>query len=123
MRTPSKVCLPIVISAPALGLVIAAATLAFAAEDERTSAPFEPKAPLGLQTLQQAITSAGFHCPVAQRVSTALEDVRGRGLPKFVHTVSCRDLGALDVDRSLTYRVQQAEGEQRFLVRRLPPTD
>jgi hypothetical protein len=113
----------LLISTCAVAMTIATQAVPAATEEERTSAPFDPKAPLGLQTLQKAITSAGFHCPVAQRVTTALEDHRGRGLPRFVHTVFCRELGVLDVDRNLTYRVQQQDSEPRFHVRRLRQTD
>ena len=111
------------ISTLAVVLAIAAATMAVATEDGRTSAPFDTTSPVGLQTFHQAITSAGFHCPVAQTVGTVLEDPRGQGLPTFVHTVVCRELGAFDVDRRLTYRLQQQDRERRFHVRRLRQTD
>jgi hypothetical protein len=69
----------------------------------------------GLHTLQQAIVSAGFPCPIAQRVETELE--RTPGIPEFLHKVQCRHEGQLDVDPGLTYRVRREKGSGRLLVR------
>jgi hypothetical protein len=121
MRPRSRVCSILVTGALAVGW--AATTSVAAAENGRASAPFDAKASVGLKTLQEAIASAGFHCPVAQTVTTALENARGEGLPRFVYKVSCRELGALDVDPNLTYRLQLQDRERRFNVRRLRPTD
>ena len=87
------------------------------AEEARISAPFNARTSLGLQTFQEAITSVGFHCPVVQTVTTEIENVRGAGLPKFLHRVQCRELGSLDVNPNLTYRVQQLDAERRFSIR------
>ena len=88
------------------------------AQEERVSAPSNPRTSLGLQTFQEAITSVGFHCPVVQMVATEIDNVRGAGLPKYIHRVYCRELGSLDVNPNLTYRVEQVDAERRFSIRR-----
>ena len=88
------------------------------AQETRISPPFDARASLGLQTFQETITAVGFHCPVVQMVNTEIDSGRGGGLPKFIHKVHCRELGILDVDPKLTYRVQQLETERRFSISR-----
>jgi hypothetical protein len=87
------------------------------AEEARISAPSNARTSLGLQTLQEAITSVGFHCPVVQMVTTEIDNARGVGLPKYIHRVYCRELGSLDVNPNLTYRVKQMDAERRFSIR------
>jgi hypothetical protein len=102
--------------AGAIGTLVAASAIGALGQEARMSAPFNPRAPLGLPTFQDAITSAGFHCPVVETVRTdLLSDARSS---KFVHRVQCRDLGSLVADPKLTYHVQQAGSEPRFEVRR-----
>ena len=102
----------------ALVLLIALLTCDAPAQDSRISAPLSARrTELGLQTFQQAITSVGFHCPVVQRVTTEIDNVRGDGPTKFVYRVQCRELGSLDADPNLTYRVQQLDAERRFSIR------
>ena len=100
----------------ALVLLIALLTCDAPAQESRISAPLSARE-LGLQTFQQAITSVGFHCPVVQIVATEIDNVRGDGPTKFVYRVQCRELGSLDADPNLTYRVQQLDAERRFSIR------
>ena len=87
------------------------------AEEARISVPFKAQTSLGLQTFQEAITSVGFHCPVVQMVTTEIDHARGVGLAKYIHRVYCRELGSLDVNPNLTYRVEQVDAERRFSIR------
>ncbi len=71
--------------------------------------------PLGLQTFQRAITSAGFPCPIVQVVHTELE--RAQGNPEFAYRVECRAEGALEVNPKLTYRGHREKGTGQLVVR------
>ena len=68
----------------------------------------------GLHSLQEAIRSAGFPCPIAQLVHTELEDTRG-GPISYRYKVHCRQEGVLDLDPKLTYRVRR-DGNGRLIV-------
>ena len=69
----------------------------------------------GLHTLQEAIQSAGFPCPIAQIVHTELENTRG-GPISSRYKVHCRQEGVLDLDPKLTYRVRHEKGSGRLIV-------
>ena len=101
----------------ALALLIMPLVYTALAEEARISAPFKAQTSLGLQTFQEAITSVGFHCPVVQLVTTDIDNTRGVGVPKFIHKVHCRELGTLDVNPNLTYRVEQVDAERRFSIK------
>jgi hypothetical protein len=100
-----------------LALLIMPLVYTALAEEARISAPSNARTSLGLQTFQEAITSVGFHCPVVQMVTTEIDNARGVGLPEYIHRVYCRELGSLDVNPNLTYRVQQVDAERRFSIR------
>jgi hypothetical protein len=102
----------------ALALLMMPFADAALAQEARISAPFKTQTSLGLQTFQEAIASVGFHCPVVQLVTTEIDKARGAGLPQFIYKVHCRELGSLDVNPTLIYRVEQVDAERRFSIRR-----